>query len=206
MYAQVTSGASDLIECFNGIMATMFDTAFSGKGIPSLKLGTVAKSHVDSIKDSYVGMSETGVVALGKTAMNMIFTYAKINDASYCKLSQFNINFDRGTEVEDLLCNNKDISIMKSNVTGSLSSVFDATLYGMIANDNIVKLEVGYSTVISALTHSLGFIMDEVQFSFKTEPKQVGTKVPINADWSAMRSETSTKKATVILTNTVAAY
>ena len=207
MYIETISGASEeLIEVFNGVMATTFNTAFMGKGIPQTKLGLLASTHSDNMKDSYVKMSDTGKIDLASTALNMMYTYVKVDTADFCKVSEFDITFDRGTEAEDLLCNTKDVTMLKSDVSGNLKSIFDTALYTKIANNTVVAMEIGYTQTIGSDDHFLKFYMDEVQFDFKTEPKVVGTKVAINSAWSAQKTGASTEKTKVELMNTIADY
>jgi len=207
MYIENTFvGATTVVEVFNGVMASTFNTMFKGKGIPELKLGLLASTHKDSLKDGYSAMSDAGKILLGSTGLNMTHTYVKIDNSAYTKLAEFDINIDRGTEAEDLVSNIKDVSIMKADVTGNLKSVFDATLYTKIANNQKVAVEIGYAQTIGADAHSLAFFMDEAQFDFKTQPKVVGTKVAIDAPFSASRSSASTEKLKVVLTNTIASY
>ncbi len=207
MYIETISGASDeLIEVFNGVMGTTYNTSFSGKGIPQVKLGLLASTHKDNLKDSYTKMSTSGAIALASTALNMMYTYVKVDTSDFCKVSEFDITFDRGTESEDLLCDTKDVTMLKSDVSGNLKSIFDTSLYTKIAANAIVAMEVGYEQTIGTDDLSLKYFMDEVQFDFKTEPKVVGTKVVINSSWSAQKTGSSTEKAKVELTNTIASY
>lgn len=199
-------GATTVVEVFNGVMGSTFGTMFKGKGIPEVKLGLLASTHKDSLKDGYSAMSEAGVITPGSTGLNMTNTYVKIDTADYAKLAEFDINIDRGTEAEDLVSNVKDVSIMKADVTGNLKSVFDATLYTKIANNQKVAVEIGYAQTVGSDALSLAFLMDEVQFDFKTQPKVVGQKVNIDAPFSASRSSAATEKLKVVLTNTIATY
>lgn len=207
MYVENTfAGATTVVEVFNGVLGSTFGTMFKGKGIPEVKLGLLASTHKDSLKDGYTAMSEVGKILLGSTGLNMTHTYVNIDAAGYTKLAEFDISIDRGTEAEDLVGDTKDVSIMKSTVSGNLKSVFDASLYTKIANNQKVAVEIGYTQTIGADAHSLGFFMGEVQFDFKTQPKVVGQKVSIDAPFSASRSSASTEKLKVVLTNTVASY
>jgi len=206
MYIETTSGANDLVEVFNGVMASTFNTSFKGKGIPAINLGLVGSTHKDNLKDAYTPIVDTGKIVLGSTALNMMYTYAKIDNSDFMKLSEFDVTFDRGIEVDDLIYDTKDVGITKSEVTGSLKSVFDSGLYTKLAANNVVKVEIGYMQTIGADAHALSFLFDETQFDFKTEPKEVGNKVSVNADWSAKRSATGTQRGKVTLTNTVASY
>lgn len=207
MYVENTViGDTTFVEVFNGVLGNTFNTMFKGKGIPEVKLGMLASTHKDSLKDAYSALNDTGKVVLGSTTMNMTFTYINIDAAGYTKLSEFDLTIDRGTEAEDLVGNTKDVGIMKSDVTGNLKSVFDASLYTKIANNQKVAVEIGYSQTIGADAHSLAFHMGEVQFDFKTQPKVVGQKVSIDAPFSASRSSALTEKLKVVLKNTVASY
>lgn len=207
MYLENTVvGATTFVEVFNGVLGSTFNTMFKGKGIPEVKLGLLGSTHKDSLKDGYAALNDAGKILLGSTTMNMTHTYINIDAVGYTKLSEFDITIDRGTEAEDLVGNTKDVAIMKSDVTGNLKSVFDASLYTKIANNQKVAVEIGYAQTIGADAHSLAFFMDEVQFDFKTQPKVVGTKVSIDAPFSASRSASITEKLKVVLTNTVASY
>jgi len=207
MYIEtMTVGDTIFNEVFNGVMGTNLSTSFKGKGMPEVKLGMMASTHKDTIKDGYQAIDDTGKILLGSTPLNMTYTYVKVGGSDFCKLSEFDITIDRGTESEDLMCNKKDVGIMKSDVSGKLKSVFDVGLYEKMVNNSKVSLEIGYEQTIDGKVHKLSYIMPEVQFDFKTQPKTVGEKVVIDVDWSASRSSESTEKLKVVITNTVATY
>jgi len=207
MYVETTIVGDTIInEVFNGVMGTNLSTSFRGKGLPEVKLGMLASTHKDTIKDGYQAIDDTNKILLGSTPLNMTYTYVKIDGSDFCKLSEFDITIDRGTGSDDLMCNMKDVGIVKSEVSGKLKSVFDVGLYEKIANNSKVSLEVGYEQTIDGKVHKLSYIMPEVQFSFKTQPKTVGEKVVIDAEWSASRSSESTERLKVVITNTIPTY
>ena len=202
MYIETISGDDALVECVNGGLGNTLDFTISGKGLFELTMGVIANSHVDNLKDTYSKMDDSGKIPMDTTKIRLSTSFAKIDNGDFCKFSEFAFKVDRGIETTDLLCDEKDIGLTMSDISGSIKAVWDSSFYQRVASNTTSKIEVGFIEGDNQLIISV----PEMQFDFTTAPKVVKEKVLVDTNYVGSRSASGTAKAEIILTNTVASY
>lgn len=195
---------SKIIERYNGCKAKSANLSIAPDGDFNISIDIVGMKFRDSITDGITELDETNKIQLPATRIKNAFASLNIDGSTYKLAKDFSLTIDRGTEAEYTLGTGANAGLVSDKqviVNGSMSSLFDTSVYTKAKNESTVSFDI----TITDGDNSLTFTVAEAKFSFKTESKKVGEKYPLNLDWSAFK-QSAAEKIKVELINTVSNY
>jgi len=202
--ANACEGGTDLIDRFNGIKGGKLDINVSPDGDYNFTIDTKGMSHRDSIVDSITEIDETNKVIFPQARIKNAHCTVKIDGTAYSLAKDFSFSLDRGTEATQTLgggANAGQVDDTKVMLDGSMSSLFNEGIYTKSKNETPVAFIISMADGLNVLD----FTVAEAKFEFKTEPKKVGEKYPLNLSWTGYKT-LGTEKLKAELTNSVANY
>ena len=126
------------------------------------------------------------------------------------KIGQVQLNLKSVVNTTDLLGCGKDNTVAATEVTGSLSGVWDKDLYEKLAVPNQkIKMVVGFTDQDPLETDTkseLKYTFEEIALSFNSTPMKYGESMVLQADFTATKKDPTTPTMKVELTTTVAQY
>jgi len=191
---------STLTKRYNGVFADTLGISLSPDGDYMIDYGVKGGVYRDTIKDSITPLSVDSAKTSGQTRIKNAHASIKIDGVTYSLAKDFSLNISKAVEVDKLIGGDNQANDTRAEISGSFSSLFDTDVYTKAVNSTPFAVEITMTNGTETLVIDLG----EVKFTFKDEPRQYGTKYPINFDFTAYKN-TGAQKALFTLTNQVSA-